>query len=138
MCTPSPTDILWWIYCVVCLNSLEHKGLSVEQLLMNVTLKKVALELQGRCVMCLYLYVCISNTVHVTLQCPADRTLQNGADCNNGQVIRCLCVLNGSPQSYVLLVNRRTALMEDVRILIIFVEHFLLLVSDWCVTCSLP
>ena len=50
------------------------------------------------CCACLYVCACtLLNAANVTLQCPADRTLQNGADCNNGLVKRCLC-LKCSPQ----------------------------------------
>ena len=79
--------------------SSELLVLSVDQLAMSVTLQSIVLEPLERCVCVFCVYVCVCMYVHMCmhvrvsvwyclyyLQCPADRSRQDGVDCDNGQV----------------------------------------------------
>ena len=74
--------------------SSGHQGLCVGQLMMNVTSQSTALELlekyacdmhQERVYNCIYLHLCDMRLCKL-LQCPDDRSQQDGADCANSQV----------------------------------------------------
>ena len=74
--------------------SSGHQGLCVGQLIMNVTsqstvlepLKKYVCDIYLECVYnCIYLHLCDMRLCKL-LQCPDDRSQQDGADCANSQV----------------------------------------------------